>query len=225
MTAPQPDPQQDQGLSPTEKAVIAALALYFASTAAVSAVRLPARLVAQLATLGLSTRAIRAAGRMTMAPALTGRGRHGSPTTRTTTSRAVKADEPTMRAQYLLAAAKRLTQANTLGVYPQALRVEPTYLAAHRYAGQNRARAAATLDRVALTDGPYLKWMTKNDAKVEAECRALAGTIFTVDNLPTVKGISVMPGAVHPHCRCYPVGAYSRTDALPTIKAQPVGVS
>lgn len=226
MTTPQPDQQPDEGLSPAEEAVIAALALYFASTAAVSAVMLPKRLVEQLMALGLSARAIRAAGRAAMAPPLTGRGRYGSPARGATTTalRGVKSEEPTMRARYVLAAAKRLTRATTLGVLPQALRQEKTYLAGHRRAGQNRANAAARLDRVAAESGPWLRWATKNDDRVEADCRALAGRVFTVDNLPVVNGIPAIPGALHVRCRCWPEPAFDRTQSLPTIRALPVGV-
>lgn len=113
MTSPQPDPQQDDNPTAAEAAVIAALMVWFASVAAVSATLLPPRLVGRLTDLGLEPRAVRAAGRLAMAPPLTGRGRYGSPTAGATATalRQVKADEPLTRARYVLNAAKRLTKA------------------------------------------------------------------------------------------------------------------
>lgn len=200
MTAPQLDPQQPQGLSPAEEAVIAALAVYFGSSAAIGATMLPAALVARLAALGISPKAVRAAGRITMAPPLTGRRRYGSPTSRTSTVRAVATDEPLMRARYLVAAARRLTQALLdRAPFDAALRQERRYLDQHRTAGRNRARAAAELDRVATEAGPWLRWHTVIDSRTDAECLALDGTVFTLDNLPG----GLIPGAVHARCRCY----------------------
>jgi hypothetical protein len=231
VTAPAPVEQQpvDQQGHPVEDAILVALALYFASKLAIGATRLPARLVAQLVALGLSERAVRAAGRIALAPPLTGRRRHGSPTAggaRTTTVRTVASDEPEMRARYTLAAAKRLTQAITLGVYPQALQLERGYLDSHRRAGRRRAQAAAALDRTVAEHGPYLVWTTKNDARVDPACRRLAGTVFTIDNLPSVDGTPAIPGALHGgECRCEGKPLFDRSQPLPTIKAQPVGVS
>lgn len=221
MTAPayadhQPDqPDQPDGLSPAEAAVVAALAVWFASTAAVTAVTLPGVLAARLVGLGLSTRAVRAATRIVMGPPLTGRRRHGSPTTRTTTARAVGADEPEMRARYLLAAAKRLTTAALHGVFPQALRLERGYLDQHVQAGRNRARAAAALDRVAADHGPWLVWHTHHpdDGRVTPDCAVLDGAVFTVDNIPG----GLPPGARHPRCRCYATGLADTFGAQPTV--------
>jgi SPP1 gp7 family putative phage head morphogenesis protein len=126
----------------------------------------------------------------------------GSPMT--STARQAKADEPTMRAQYILTAAKRLTRAQTLDVYDQALRLEQTYLDQHRGAGQNRVKAAQALDQVAIKHGPWLRWQTAGDSRVGPECAALAGVLFTIDNLPGGQ----LPGAVHPACRCKAVPAF-----------------
>lgn len=204
MTAPQPDQQQQQNHD--RDAIIALLVLWFGSSAAVSAVRLPANLVRQLVASGLSEKAVRAAARITMAPALTGRRRGGSPTPRPgmTAARTVASEEPQMRAQYLVKASERLTEADQNGVFPQALRLEEHYLDQHTAAGRNRARAAAALDQVATEHGPYVVWLTRNDARVEADCRKLSGTVFTVDDPPLLDGKPVIPGAVHPHC--FPAG-------------------
>lgn len=206
-------PPQQQGLTPTEEAVIAALALFFASLLAVNALGLPASLVQRLVALGLTKTAILAAATIALTPPLSGRGRAGSPTSRASTARAAAADEPEMRARYVLAAAKRLTEAETRNVFDEAVRVEQTYLQRHRQAGRNRARAAAALDEVAAAQGPWLVWRTQNDGRVESECRALSGQVFTIDNPPD----GLIPGAVHPHCRCYATGLASTFRAAPTV--------
>lgn len=225
MTAPQPDDQQQQQNNRDRDAIIAALILWFGSAAAVSAARLPADLIRQLVASGLSERAVRAAARITMAPPLTGRRRGGSPTPHPgmTAARAVASEEPQMRAQYLVKASERLTEANQNGVFLQALRLEEHYLDQHTAAGRNRARAAAALDQVAAEHGPWLVWRTAGDARVEADCRALSGTVFTVDDLPKVHGLPVMPGAVHPQCRCEAIGLFDRSQPAPVIQAIPTG--
>lgn len=194
MTSPQ---QQQEPSHPVEDAVIAALVAYFLTSAAVKAVFLPVKLAARLEGLGLAGKAVREAGRLALEPPLTGRGAHGL-LVPTTTARRVKNEEPLMRARYVLNAAKRLTRAITLGVYPQALRVEATYLKQHRQAGQNRLQAAKALDEVAAQFGLWLVWRTKRDNRVGPECAALEGRVFTLDNLPNGQ----IPGAVHPTCRC-----------------------
>lgn len=236
MTSPQPDQSDDQpDYTAAETAVIAALMAYFASTAAVSATLLPARLVTRLTDLGLEPRVVRAAGRLAMAPPLTGRGRYGSPVrdvTRatTTTVRDVKADEPLMRARYVLAAAKRLSKALLLDVknavssdetaakdsyLAKAVRIEKTYLDAHRGAGQNRLRAARAFDQVAAAAGPdgKLRWVAHAGAC--PICAGLDGTLFTVDAPPD----GLIPGAVHPHCGCGSVPAYDFTEPAETVSA------
>lgn len=82
-TAVQVDPytvEQQQGLTPQEEAAVAALALFLASVIAVKAITLPSVLVGRLMSLGLPRRAVMAAGKLTLEPALTGRTRWGSPT-------------------------------------------------------------------------------------------------------------------------------------------------
>lgn len=204
MTAPLVDPyayQQPEGLSPLEQGVIAAVAAYLASQAALKAVTLPTVLVTRIAALGLSKRAVRVAGRLTLEPALTGRNRWGSPARRfgrQTMARRMAANEPTMRARYLLAASRRLTQALIDGEFTAGLARERRYLQLHRKAGQRRAKVAREYDRIAKGH-EYLKWVTKGDQHVDAHCRAKAGTVWHVDNPPMPP-----PGAVHPWCRCRP---------------------
>jgi SPP1 gp7 family putative phage head morphogenesis protein len=203
-TQPATQPQQDQNdqqdqknrRNPAEDAVIAALVAWFLVSAGASALSLPADLVARMVSLGLSARAVGAAAKLALKPVPTG----NVVVFPTSTVRAVKAAEPELRAQYLLNAAKRLTRALTLDVYPQATRLEAGYQQQYEQAAQNRVRAATALDQVAVSNrGGWLTWRTQEDSRVESECRALAGRRFTLDNLPDGQ----LPGAVHPHCRCF----------------------
>ncbi|MCW2902586.1 MAG: hypothetical protein JWO67_4851 [Streptosporangiaceae bacterium] len=191
--------------NPAEDALIDAVATFLGTPLASQATYLPKALAARFEPLGLAVKAVREAGRLALSVPLTGRGAHGSPTVSlmSSTARQVKADEPVMRAQYVLMAAKRLTKALALDVYPQAQRLEENYLKAHRVAGRNRLAAAIALDKVAVSDGPWLVWNTQRDTTVEPDCAALEGRVFTVDNLPNGNDI---PGAVHSYCRCYATG-------------------
>lgn len=229
-SAVQVDPyqaDQQQGLTPQEEAVIAAVALFLASVVAVKAITLPLRLVDRMVGLGLNRRAVRAAGKLTMEPALTGRSRWGSPTVvddpnpnpfglassrrfgPQTMVRRMAANEPTMRARYLLAAAKRMTKAAAKAEFIAALRREQAYLAAHRRAGQRRARAARAYD-VAARGQLFMVWVTAGDSRVDPHCAALAGSVWSVDRPPVP-----CPGAVHPWCRCVarPLGSHSAAQA------------
>lgn len=184
-----------------------ALALFFASVTAVNATLLPALLVRRLTGLGLTARAVQAAGRLTLEPALTGRSRWGSPVSRfgpQTMVRRMAAEEPKMRARYLLTAAKRLTKAAFQGMWTTGLKREQTYLAAHRRAGQRRAQAARRYD-VAARGQVFMVWVTSGDSKVDPHCRELAGSVWHVDNPPVP-----CPGAAHPFCRCVarPLGSH-----------------
>lgn len=212
---------QQQGLTPQEEAVIAAVALFLASVVAVRAVTLPLRLVDRLVGLGLNRRAVRAAGKLTMEPALTGRTRWGSPTVAEdpepnpfgpatsrrfgppTMVKRMAANEPTMRARYLLAAAKRMTKAAAQGEFTAGLRREQTYLAAHRRAGQRRARIAREYDEAARGQ-QYMRYVAVMDSRTTPDCAALDGSIWHVSNPPFPP-----PGARHVSCRCraVPIGS------------------
>jgi SPP1 gp7 family putative phage head morphogenesis protein len=208
-------PTQNQGLSPAEEAVLTALAVFFASTAAVSAALLPARLVGQLTAVGVAPKAARAAGKMALSVPMTGRSRHGAPGLPDTwagpgsaptpsMARRVAADEPQMRARYVYNAARRLTSHLVDGTFVDGLRAEQGYLRAHWAAGRNRQAAARNLDEVAATaPAGLLRWVATMDERTTPDCAALNGTVFTIDNPPGV------PGAVHPRCRCTAVGFLS----------------
>jgi hypothetical protein len=187
--------QQNQQLSRAEEVVVAAVAAYLATRAAVAAVRLPTVLVGRLVGLGLSQRAVREAGRMVMAPPLTGRTRWGSPAVPepgvvVSAARTVAADEPLMRARYLLNAAKRLTDAFIAGNFSPALKAERRYLDQHRAAGLGRRAGAAAVDAVAARSQGYLVWV----GGTCPECQPLDGQVFRVGDMP-------LP-PIHNSCRC-----------------------
>lgn len=225
MTSPQPlrPDQRQPDYTDAEQVVLTALTIFFASKLAVSAMLLPVRLAAKLTDLGLSSAAVRAAGRLVLAPPLTGRGRFGSPSPDapfTTMSRQTKAEEPRMRAQFVLDSAKRITTASAddgPDSTATAVRVEATYLDAHRAAGQNRARAAAALDRAGAAAGPggKLRWVAVADERTTADCAALDGTLFAFDDPPG----GLIPGAVHARCRCSAVPAVDIFSDQPTVSA------
>lgn len=175
---------------------MAAIAAYLATRTAVAAIRLPGVLAARLTALGLSQRAVRLAGHMVLEPPLTGRTRWGSPARpdpadMVSAVRKVAADEPVMRARYLLNAAKRLTQALAVGEFPAAVKAEKRYLGQHRAAGLGRRKGAAQVDSVlAGARSPYLVWV----GGTCDECRPLDGRVFRVGEIP-------LPPR-HPHCHC-----------------------
>jgi SPP1 gp7 family putative phage head morphogenesis protein len=189
---------QDQGRerNAAEDAVVAALAIWLL-TRPFPGLSLPTRLKRRLEGLDLTPRSIDDATDLTLSDA-----RPPLPTPGdlvTTSVGRVQREAPTLQARYLLAAAKRLTTAQTLNVYPAAERLERGYALQAASAAQNRVRAASALDRVAASslDG-LVRWVTAGDDRVDPECAVLEGTVFDVSNPPGGK----VPGSVHPRCRC-----------------------
>ena len=186
----------DQGLTPVEEAVVAAIAVYLASSAAVHAVTLPAVLMSRLMALGLSRRAVRTASRLTMDPPLTGRNRWGSPSPSpagadVSMTRMVAADEPLWRARYLLAAAQRLTDAAVRGDFTNAVTKERRYLRQHRAAGKGRRAGAAQADQeFGKSNSGLLIW----NGGTCPECAPRDGSVFRPGQL------SLPP--LHPNCGC-----------------------
>jgi hypothetical protein len=122
------------------------------------------------------------------------------------------------RAQFLLAAAKRLTRA--LGTNPPkdavmaALRRERQYWRQHLHAGDRRTQAAALVDSMADTASGQvtdpreparprrvLGWRAVLDERTTPDCRAAHRKNFYADQEPRIG----WPGAVHVQCRCVPV--------------------
>lgn len=174
------------------------LAAWFGSSAAINADQLPTHLVADLVAMGFSERAARQAGALALSVRLTGRSRYGSPAPYAgmPLTRRVAGEEPTMRAQYVIAAARRLSEDDS----DAALKREQNYLAMHVAAGRKRRAAAALVDVVASHSVTgFMRWNTQHDDRVDGTCRALEGRLFTIDNLPD----GLIPGAAHARCRCY----------------------
>ena len=179
-------------------AVVALLAAWFASKAAVTAVELPDDLVSAISGLRVAPEAARAAGRLALSVPLTGRTQHGAPTAQDgmTATRKVAVEEPELRAEYTVAAAVRLAEALGAGDLPDGVETEHRYLDQHVDAGRRRRAAAARLD-AAARDARWLVWRTAGDDRVDEACRALENRIFPADDPPAI------PGAVHPRCRCH----------------------
>lgn len=232
MASPQPvDQPTDDGLSKGEQEAVAALTAFIAEAVLVEAVTLPPRIYARLLRLGLRRDAVQAAATLTLrAPFFRTHAR--GPRSGGTAAAQVAAQEPELRARYLLAAARRITRdLRTIvptkpGETPptvaqrltDALRRERRHWRAHVDAQRNRRQAAREVDRLAQVS-PWWEWQTANDARVEADCRRFAGRTFTVADPPRLNGRVVFPGAVHPHCRCRAVGTFdpSLFGSAPTV--------
>jgi hypothetical protein len=115
------------------------------------------------------------------------------------------------RAQFTLMAAGRInddiTQARSAGrpggivqALLDGIERERRFYGQHLTAGWNRMDAAARVDAAASAHGLLLGWNAVHDQNTSAECRAADGRNFRADYMPVIG----YPGAVHPHCRCYP---------------------
>lgn len=177
--------------------VLEALTDWFASKDAIGAARLPDQMVDALVGIGIDRLAAVKAGEMALSKPLTGRSRYGAPDPYKgmPAMRRVAADEPEMRAQYLLAAARRLTQARAEHTYSAALEAEKRYLDAHVAAGRKRRAAARRIDELGA-GGQMLVWRAVMDDRTTPECAALNGRLFTAGDPPGI------PGAMHARCRC-----------------------
>lgn len=185
----------------SETAVLEQLTAWLASAAAIHATELPGALIDALTGLGADRASAVAAGELVLSRPLSGRTRGGAPqpTARMSAARRVAVEEPRLRAQHVLAAARRLTKARSDGRYDAGIEAEQRYLAQHVAAGRNRRKAAQKVDEAAKNGGPVLVWRTAGDDRVEAICRAMEGRLFTADNPPN----GLYPGAAHPRCRCH----------------------
>lgn len=113
------------------------------------------------------------------------------------------------RAQYVLAAARRITGAmleasakgQPAGAAVRAqLDRERRYYAQHQQAMWQRATAAGRVDLAAAEHGDLLGWNTVHDDKTSADCRRADGRNFRATRPPLIG----YPGTVHVGCRCYP---------------------
>lgn len=116
-----------------------------------------------------------------------------------TASSASQRVEGLFRAQYVLAASRRIAAAVADGVpLAEAERTEERYYNQHLEAMLNRRKAAAQVDGMARRHGDLLGWYAKMDSRTSAECREANGKNFTVSVRPPIG----YPGTVHPNCRC-----------------------
>jgi hypothetical protein len=123
------------------------------------------------------------------------------------------------RAQYVIAAAKRVLGAardarakgEPVGVAIRAqLAKERRYYEQHQAAMWNRAAAAGKTDMAAAEHGPLLGWNTIIDGRESAECRNADRKNYRASKMPRIG----FPGAVHPHCRCFPGSAWPGAPML-----------
>jgi hypothetical protein len=113
------------------------------------------------------------------------------------------------RASFAVAAAGRLSQdvsrANSARqsvatALDAGIARERRFYGQHLMAIWNRQKAGSQADSAAMTHGELLGWHTVIDAKTSEECRRADGRNFHVGQMPKIG----YPGAVHPHCRCWP---------------------
>jgi hypothetical protein len=125
------------------------------------------------------------------------------------------------RAQFTVSAAKRLSQDVSRAIsarQPVAAALsagidrERRFYGSHLLAIWNRTRAAAQTDTAVMTYGDLLGWATVLDTKTSKDCRDANGKNYYASAMPVIG----YPGAVHPHCRCYPTSPYRNGKILPS---------
>lgn len=209
-----PPPQQPQPVQDT--LIAAALASALAGAAVtVDAVLAYAGLSAMLRAAGIERLAMRKAIEVIMSMPPDRQGFYGAATARMARMNLLR------RAQFAVSAGRRLTgdlrEARSRGI-PLAQALAGGVLRERRYFGQHleaiwqRSKAGAQADSAAMTYGRLLGWHTVIDARTSAECRAASGRNFLVDKMPAIG----YPGAVHPHCRCYPGKPWPGGRMLPS---------
>lgn len=129
------------------------------------------------------------------------------------------------RAQYVLAAAKRVTVAArdarakgepvTKAIADQ-LATERRFYGQHTQAMWNRAKAAGQTDMAAAEHGPLLGWNSVLDSRTSPECRNADGRNYYATAMPDIG----FPGSVHPSCRCFPSAPHPGGKLLPSRSAR-----
>lgn len=191
-TPPPTDPP-DQGLSATEQATIAAVAVVL--MAGLGAAQAAHYLKALLSPLGLPAWAVSAVVSLAY-PALGATVPQAQPGT---ARGFVARTEWARRAAYLVNAVRRVS-AGAIDL-ERALERERTYLAQHLDAGRRRRDAAQRVDEAAAVHGPVLGWYAVRDRITTPICRAAHGRNFLAARPPTIG----YPGFLHGGaCRCQP---------------------
>jgi hypothetical protein len=208
--AQQPPPQQDAALDDTALALAIAALLAQLTAAGAYAASVAGMLAALKLRFRLSDGAWQAMGAVlalvTERPRPVG-GTSGAASAQVSRMNAAR------RAQYVLAAAKRVLgsvrEARAKGLptgaaFADALATERRYYLMHVAAMANRADAAAETDQAAAKYGDLLGWLAKNDDRTSAECADASGKNYYASSIPDVG----LPGAVHLSCRCRPVAPW-----------------
>jgi len=215
MTTPaqQPPPPPSSPVTATDTAIIAALATALAS--AVTPMAVLTSLLPSFRTSQVQPASMLAVLDMVMSFPPERTGVAGSASLTTARQNYLR------RAQFALAAGRRvtsdLTEARSHGqplqkALADAIARERRYFGQHLDAMWNRAKAAAQVDSAAMTYGNLLGWNTVLDARTSTECKAANGKNFEATAIPLIG----WPGAVHPHCRCYPGPAHIGARMLPS---------
>jgi SPP1 gp7 family putative phage head morphogenesis protein len=112
------------------------------------------------------------------------------------------------RSQFMVNSARRFNEtlarvaaggADPREIFEQ-MAAERRYYGMHQEAVWNRMQAAAVVDSRVMDYGPLLGWYSVNDRRTSPECRRAHRHNFRADDMPPIG----FPGAVHPHCRCWP---------------------
>lgn len=220
---PAPAQGQEEGPSAAEAAAAAAVAAWLAATTvtaiaaplllpaagaavaagavgsiAIPAALVPRRILRMLVALGIAPAAARAAAAIARSAPLPEPVGH--------TARRITADAEAMRrAAFLIAAARRITEALTnpgpdrtrRGALADAVDAERRYWRQHLDAAARRAEAADRADQAAALTGRF-RWRAVLDSRTTPDCRALHGRVFPINDPPG----GTYPGQRHPHCRC-----------------------
>lgn len=223
MTAPAPPRQPSpQGQQPPPPQDLDDPALAVAVAAILAGVLGPA-LTAAAAVAGLRARfALTSAASSALGAVLSMVTEHPHPVTGVIgpASAQVSRMNAARRAQYVIAAAKRVTgamrEALSKGEPVKAaareqMATERRYYEQHQAAMWNRAAAAGKTDMEAAVHGDFLGWNSVMDARTSAECRAADGKNYYASAMPDIG----FPGSVHPSCRCFPSAPHPGGKLLP----------
>jgi hypothetical protein len=114
--------------------------------------------------------------------------------------------EAALEALYLMRAAQRMQATVDSGAsVSNAMGTEARFYGMHILAQENRRRAASLVDLTVAQEGSdLLGWKAVMDSRTSAECADANGKNFRASDPPLIG----YPGAVHPRCRCRPVGPF-----------------
>jgi SPP1 gp7 family putative phage head morphogenesis protein len=196
--APPPTAQQVN-----DNAVIATVAGILATGLPVASAG--AYVIVALTGAGITTAAAMAAWKL-LAATLTPEDQHGP------AGRAIASMESSYRAAYLVNASRRIMVSLKTGDLKRALSAEAGYFKMHLQATAKRKAVGKQVDAQVAIHGKTLGWKAVMDTRTSAECAAMDGENFSVDDPPVIG----WPGTVHLHCRCKAVAPFASADAVPS---------